>query len=229
MSRFIGITSLVMLFCTSAQAQVVRQDLGQLFTLKHGAVAAAGLGLAAAAKTFDKDLKGNLENAFLLRGPADYTNIYGSSNFNLPASFSLWLAGKATGRRPLENLGSSFLRALALTQLVVAPIKFSVRRYRPDRSNRLSFPSGHAANSFALARLVHRAYGPYVGVPMYILGGFTAVGRMEENLHFLSDVVMGAVLGTIVGSSVTLGSQDNFRVRPILSDRGTILELALRF
>ena len=85
----------------------------------------------------------------------------------------------------------------------MAPIKVGVGRQRPDRSNRLSFPSGHTANSFAMARILHRCYGRRIGIPLYALSAVVAAGRIEGDRHYLSDVVMGAFLGLVVGDSVT--------------------------
>ena len=209
----------------SAWAGVVEQDLKSLFTYRNLGVATAGLGLAGIAHTWDNDLKGELEGRLLFEEPSDLTNIYGESSFNLPASLMLWVAGEMTGRPRLAETGFALLRTLGLTQLVVAPLKFGVRRERPDKSNKLSFPSGHTANSFAIARLMHRRHGKRVGIPLYILGSFVAAGRIEDDLHFLSYIVMGAVLGTIVGNSVTWGESDKLSIYP--TPRGAML--ALRF
>ena len=129
------------------------------------------------------------------------------------------------GWNEMERVGSGLLRTLALTQLVVAPIKVAVRRERPDRSNRLSFPSGHTASSFAVARFFHRCYGHRVGMPLYLFSTFVAAGRMEGDRHFLSDVVMGAFLGTIVGNSVSLAQNENIGVFPRITSNGILFTL----
>ena len=214
----------VFLLAQSAQAEV-RADLNNLFTYRHFGVATAGLGLAAIAHTQDNEVEGSLRETFIGRGPSDITNVYGASSFNLPASFGIWGLGKATGRGAMEETGAALLRTLALTQLVVGPIKFAVGRERPDGSNRLSFPSGHTANRFAVARFLHRCYGRRVGIPMYAVGGFVAAGRIEDDRHYLSDVVMGAVLGAIVGNAVTLERQERVSVTPQIVSGSLLLEL----
>jgi membrane-associated phospholipid phosphatase len=103
---------------------------------------------------------------------------------------------------------------LVFTQIAVAPLKLGMRRERPDKSDNLSFPSGHTANSFSIARLMHRRHGKRVGIPLYLLSGFVAAGRIEDDLHFLSDVVLGGVLGLLVGNSVTWEASDKVSIYP---------------
>lgn len=65
-----------------------------------------------------------------------------------------------------------------------------------------SFPSGHTSSTFAVASVMHRSYGPWVGVPLYALGGLVAMERLDSDEHFLSDVVMGAVMGLVIGHTI---------------------------
>ena len=110
----------------------------------------------------------------------------------------------------MRDLGAQLTRTLALTQITVGPLKLATQRRRPDGTNRFSFPSGHTANAFAAARLVQRRYGNRVAFPLYAVGGFTAAGRVAGTRHYVSDVIAGATVGLIVGSSVSIGDQ----VRP---------------
>ena len=222
-------TGFLLLFVVAVQAQELRQDMRQLFTYKNLGYAAIGLGVAGAVHPWDGDLKGELKGSFLVERPSDVTDIYGSSSFNLPVSASIWALGKVTRRPQWEQLGSTLLRTLAYTQLVVAPVKFAVRRERPDSSNRLSFPSGHTANSFAIARMLDRNYGHRIGIPLYLFSGLVAAGRMEGDRHYLSDVVMGAFLGTIVGSSVTLEPGVRMGILPQITPNGVRLALRVGF
>jgi hypothetical protein len=209
----------------STSVDIAKEDIKGLFSYQHMGIAMAGLGLASGVYAWDDNAEGSLEGTFLLEGPSDITNIYGSSSFNLPFSLGLWGVGKMVRSPKLADTGTLLLRTLGLAQLVVAPIKFTVRRERPDKSNLLSFPSGHTANSFAIARLLHRRHGLYVGVPFYILSGFVAGGRIEDDHHHVSDVVMGAALGIIVGNSVNFKPLDSLSIYP--RNLGAVLVLHL--
>ena len=65
-----------------------------------------------------------------------------------------------------------------------------------------TFPSGHTSSTFCFASVMHQEYGPLVGLPLYGLGALVATERLDDDEHYLSDVLMGAVLGMVVGHSV---------------------------
>lgn len=61
-----------------------------------------------------------------------------------------------------------------------------------------SFPSGHAATSFALAAMLAARF-PTAAWVFYTLAALVAAGRVLGGSHHLSDVLGGAVLGLLVG------------------------------
>ena len=95
------------------------------------------------------------------------------------------------------------LLAIAGLAAVVLVIKFIFRRRRPQgewgtiyrMTDPHSFPSGHAARAILIAALVV-AWGPSWLVPITLLWApLVALARVAMGLHYLSDVVGGAVLG----------------------------------
>jgi membrane-associated phospholipid phosphatase len=70
---------------------------------------------------------------------------------------------------------------------------------RPNRSNDLSFPSGHSTEAFAFASVVGAEHEWYWGVGAYSLATFVALSRINDNMHRLHDVVGGATLGLSYG------------------------------
>jgi undecaprenyl-diphosphatase len=65
----------------------------------------------------------------------------------------------------------------------------------PDQ---FSFPSGHTMTAFAIALVLSYFYRG-VEVPLYFLACSIAVSRIVLGMHFLSDVLAGAVLGIGLG------------------------------
>jgi membrane-associated phospholipid phosphatase len=97
-------------------------------------------------------------------------------------------------------------------QIVVAAyginyaVKISVRRRRPElrglpaltgTPSRLSFPSAHATTSFAAAH-AYSAVAP--AGPLYTAAVAFALSRPYLGVHYPSDVVGGAVLGSVIAT-----------------------------
>lgn len=95
------------------------------------------------------------------------------------------------------------LRPLAVSEAMVQTLKYTVRRERPDGSGVNSFPSGHAADTFAIATALERHFGWRYAVPAYAFASYVAASRLHDNVHYVSDVVFGAAIGTIAGRTVT--------------------------
>lgn len=65
----------------------------------------------------------------------------------------------------------------------------------PDK---FSFPSGHTVTAFAIAVPLIMAY-PSLTAGVYFCAASIAVSRILLGMHFLSDVLAGASLGTLLG------------------------------
>ena len=92
--------------------------------------------------------------------------------------------------------------------MLTAAVKTTVGRTRPD-GTQYSFPSGHAAATFASATVLQRHLGWKAGVPAYAVASYVAASRIQAKRHFLSDVTFGAALGIVAGRSVTIGRGDH--------------------
>jgi undecaprenyl-diphosphatase len=86
-------------------------------------------------------------------------------------------------------------------------LKFAVRRPRPQLAGlppltgtptQLSFPSAHATSSFAAARAYSAAGAP--ALPLSLLASGLAASRLYLGVHYPSDVIAGALLGSAIGS-----------------------------
>jgi membrane-associated phospholipid phosphatase len=85
-------------------------------------------------------------------------------------------------------LGSTFL------------VKSLSHEERPDGSDNLSFPSGHTAQAFLAASIVHTEFrdkSQWYGIGAYTLATSVGVLRMVVDKHWQSDVVAGAGFGIL--------------------------------
>ena len=125
----------------------------------------------------------------------------------------VWLAIGAAGyvldatRRPKWRRATG---TVAGTYALNTLVKLAVRRRRPSlpglppltsTPTQLSFPSAHATTSFAGALCYSR-----LGLPapaLYALAIGLAGSRLYLGVHYSSDVLAGALLGTIVADCAT--------------------------
>lgn len=123
---------------------------------------------------------------------------------------AIWLAIGAAGAICQPSERGSWRRALRTILGVYATntaIKLVVRRRRPQleglppltgTTTRLSFPSAHAATSFAGA-LAYSRRGLPAG-PLYALAVAMAASRVYLGVHHPSDVLAGAALGSAMAA-----------------------------
>jgi membrane-associated phospholipid phosphatase len=143
------------------------------------------------------------ERPGLLRNMAAFLAHSGDSWF--------WWAGLAL----LWWLGNAFWRPWALTVLlsiialavIVLAIKFIIRRQRPEgewgaiyrSTDPHSFPSGHAARVILILVLTIGLGPGWLVAILCIWAPMVALARVAMGLHYLSDIVAGAVLGVVAG------------------------------
>ncbi len=150
--------------------------------------------------------------------------ILGNYAVLLPAAGAVYLAGGWTNATRIQEAGLMSLEALTVAGVETEALKLAVRRERPDGSDRLSFPSGHASASFSVATVLASEYGWTAGVPAFLAAGFVGYTRMEKNKHHLSDVLFGAGLGVSAGRAAFktrhAGHPERFAAVPFVQPGG---------
>lgn len=99
------------------------------------------------------------------------------------------------------------LAGISVLAAVVLAIKFLVRRRRPEgewggiyrNTDPHSFPSGHAARAFLIAGLAVALGPPWLALLLWIWAPLVSLARVAMGLHYVSDIVAGAVLGLFMG------------------------------
>ncbi|MFD2784736.1 phosphatase PAP2 family protein [Hymenobacter rubripertinctus] len=88
----------------------------------------------------------------------------------------------------------------AIMLATVFAVKNLTRETRPDGSDNLSFPSGHTAQAFLAASIVHTEFrdkSQWYGIGAYTIATSVAALRMINTKHWQSDVVAGAGFGIL--------------------------------
>ena len=145
----------------------------------------------------DRKLKGVQvgEKSQAVTGLADYAVAFSP----LAVTWGLRASGLES-RSKMPRMVLSNAMALGLTFGLTSGLKSVVDVGRPDMSDNHSMPSRHAAFAFASATILHREYGhlsPWVSVGGYATATATQYLRMRHRSHWLSDLFVGAGIGTV--------------------------------
>lgn len=202
------------LFCIPCHAQIdyhYQPNHYRAFGSLNSDLQILGVGtvltLAALAAESPEQAVANLDEASLIDTPMDIGNLYGSAWTMAGLTVGFGVLGYATHERTLTHAAWDLGKSLLATSVVVGAVKVSVDRKRPNNAP-YSFPSGHTAAAFAAAPVLHHHFGWQVGMTAYGLAAFTALGRMEENKHFLSDVIAGATIGLLTSRLLIRGREN---------------------
>jgi undecaprenyl-diphosphatase len=142
------------------------------------------------------------------------------------AFVAIGAVGDVRARRPLPIATLIAAISVGIGSLVVALLKESVDRARPEHAGAgidpavttpgsPSFPSGHTATAFAAAAVVGAIY-PRLRWPLYTLATLIGVSRIYLGVHFALDVAAGAILGLSIGLGlVWVGRKAHSLPRPL--------------
>jgi len=161
-------------------------------------------------RTLNADWGGGLVDSF-------FAFITDAGNMTIPvALLGLIIAVRGTPRTRYALF--LILMAMALTDLAGGSIKELLDRSRPYwvieearrieggpsfRSTSGSFPSNHAANNFALATMAALCFPRLVVVvPVFLYALLIAYSRIHVGVHYPSDVIGGALLGSAVAGGL---------------------------
>jgi membrane-associated phospholipid phosphatase len=139
----------------------------------------------------------------------------------------MWGGGYLARRPTISASGLRGVEAITVSGFVTKAIKMGAGRARPEATTNgrndwqiargageggdyEAMPSGHATAAFAFAAAVtgevaRRApeHARWVGVTTYGAATITAYARMHGERHWLSDVTVGAGIGTVTAMAIT--------------------------
>jgi len=210
---------------------VKRDSVGHLFTRRElvgGAGAIVATGLLA---PFDRPIQRTLQAEDLQdnRGLRHVAGAFGFTGGPGPfiAGGALYVAGRATSSVRVTDLGlhltesvivaatlNAFLKGVSGRALPNAksgePGDFSFGRgFHEGNCSFVSFPSGHTAASFAATTAItdevarwDSSAARFVGPVAYSAATLVALSRLYQNVHWASDLPIGAAIGELSGKAV---------------------------
>ncbi len=118
---------------------------------------------------------------------------------------ALLIAGGSKQLDAVESAGAAALSGV----LIYVLLKRIFRRRRPCDiephcwarvlpPDQFSFPSGHSITAFAVAIALGACY-PAIQLPLLLVAISIALSRIVLGMHYLSDVIAGASLGSALG------------------------------
>jgi len=146
--------------------------------------------------------------------------------------------GLLTKSHELRDTGRDAFESQIIAAGVITPLlKRGFGRARPSQdemsshdfdpfSAQESFPSGHATSAFALASAVAgHSHGWVVPTIAYTVASSVAFARMNDNVHWASDVFAGAVIGTATARTIvrrhrTSDQRAQWSIVPTVGKRG---------
>ena len=153
--------------------------------------------------------------------------------------------GAATHHDDLRDTGRDAFEAELIAAGLITPLlkrgfgrarpnqdEMTSHDYDPGVAQQESFPSGHATNAFALASAVAaHSNGWIIPTIAYSVASGVAASRLNDNVHWASDVFAGALIGAATGRFVAHRHQKTRRaditIVPLIAPRSA--GLSLRF
>ncbi len=137
----------------------------------------------------------------------------------------------------------AFAASLAGAGVITTSLKVAAGRRRPNEEEEAyhfkpfggdhSFPSGHTAQAFSLASVIAEHYDErWIDIASYGIATLVGLARVEQGAHFPSDVVAGAVIGTVVGKGIVRYNKErhaHVTVTPVADGQAMGVSLTVEF
>ena len=174
--KFLSVTLLIIFtFISSAESNTLEELDQQIFDA-----------------IYDEKNSGSIRHT-LMKNITHFGNSY--------AVIGLSLLTVTYGKEKNRQTGRLMSSAFSGSSLIVYTTKRLINRRRPldiHDTDTPALPSGHTANAFAMATILGNRH-PKLRIPLYIGAGMVGFSRIYLGRHYVSDVLMGATVGTGVG------------------------------
>ncbi len=135
----------------------------------------------------------------------DVLQQFGEVSVQLPVLGGFYLWSLKAQNEELHDIVTTTMSAYAINSASTMLLKWAVNTDRPTQNvshGHYGFPSFHTSSTFTIASVLNEYYGWQVGVPAYVVAGMVGWSRIDQRDHDVSDVLFGAALGYVIGTSV---------------------------
>jgi len=180
--------------------------------------------------------KYTIHDKILEMAPGIHTSVDNYLQFApLVAIYGLKAAG-VESRSDFINQVAITAKAELLMGVIVHGMKTWIPSDRPYVEGKNSMPSGHTAQAFVTATILDMEYhdsSPWISIGGYAVATTTAIGRMVNNKHWISDVLIGAGIGIFSAKAVYYthqyhwGKKSNMVLLPAIYKNGGGVSFAM--
>lgn len=176
---------------------------------------------------YDNDVRKNaLKEPLLYKDPGFVAaRLYGDLWVGSTLAVGLFTYGTFAENEKCKIIGFELAESFLYSGIISGAIKIAAGRYRPNTNkgansflpfslttSRTSFPSGHTTIATALSTvLASHVYNLYLKIIIFTLPAFTASERILHDVHWTSDVFLGAAVGYFVSSYILQKHSDSTR------------------
>jgi len=151
-------------------------------------------------------------------------DVGGNPGTHFAVAGALYFGALARGDDRNYEVSKSLLSALSINGALTLAIKGAAHTEVPNGGEN-GWPSGHTSSSFCFAAVLHRHYGPWVGIPLYLGAAYVGYERIDAQNHDFHDVISGALIGLAIGHAVAAEHQPKvlgMDVLPYADPRGGV-------
>lgn len=95
------------------------------------------------------------------------------------------------------------IEATLYSAITTTILKNVIQEKRPSGFDSKAFPSGRTTTAFAFATVIAEEHSIYYAIPAYALATLVGLSRINDNAHYLHDVVFGASIGVAYALSIS--------------------------
>lgn len=190
---------------------------------------ASATALALLALPFDETLTYSAScSTFQKTALEGWARVVGQEWLLASGALATYVVGRAAGQPKVVAVGGDLIESQVVAGITTFALKAAIPRARPDGGPR-SFPSGHAAGTFAAATVLQQHFGLKGAIPAYSAAVLVSGARLQANSHYATDIIMGAAVGILSGRAATFAlGRRRLSLAPAVAEGSVVIAGSIR-